>query len=396
MKVDVAVVGAGPAGATTALLLARAGWQVLLLERERLPRYKVCGGGVTRKALVALPCDVGDVLECAPTRARVTVRGTSPVEIDTGAVAAWTTMRDRFDSRIVAEALRAGAQLRDGCAVHGIADNQLFSAGETVTARVIVAADGAPSRLAAALGLPSGRRQTPAIEAEVSVAPEVLAAWQTTVLFDFAAAPGGYGWVFPKADHLSIGLCSLHQKVSGLRERALGYVATLLGEGSYQVTRLRGHLLAVGGPAGPAHRGSALLVGDAAGLADPFLGEGIAYAVQSAGLAAQTIDRFLRGEIGDLSPYSRALQQQFQREFRWADRLGRIVYRYPRATQVIAMRNRYVAQVFLGILCGEQDYASLAPALLRHPLALLGGYRSAGPLRPASSGRSFDAPAARS
>ena len=220
MKVDV-VEGAGPVGGTAALLLARAGWQVLLLERERLPRDKVWGGGVARKALAALPCDV---LECAPTRARVTVRGTSPVEIDTGAVAAWTTMRDRFDSRIVAEALRAGAQLRDGCAVHGIADNQLFSAGETVTARVIVAADGAPSRLAAALGLPSGRRQTPAIEAEVRVAPEVLAAWQTTVLFDFAAAPGGYGWVFPKADHLSIGLRSLYQKVGGLRERALDYV----------------------------------------------------------------------------------------------------------------------------------------------------------------------------
>ncbi|GIW06410.1 MAG: geranylgeranyl reductase [Dehalococcoidia bacterium] len=378
MKADVVVVGAGPAGSATALRLARAGWDVLLLERERVPRYKVCGGGVTRKALAELPFDPADVLECAPTRARVSVRSGTPIEIDVGEVAAWTVMRDRFDARIAEEAVRAGARLMDGCRAIGIRDGLLQTDHGAIHARAIVGADGAPSRIAAALGLRPAARQTPAIEAEVEVDPRRVAEWRNVVLFDFDATPMGYGWIFPKADHLSIGLCSLHDKLPGLRERTRAYIAQVLSGEPFQVRSLVGHVLPVGGPVGPVHQGNVLLVGDAAGLVDPFLGEGIAYALRSARLAAEAIDRFLRGEAADLTPYSVAIAELHEREFRWADRLGRIVFRHTTLADRLAFRNRYLAALFVGVLTGDRSYRRFVLDCWRAPHRLLAGYFSLG------------------
>lgn len=374
MKVDVAVVGAGPAGGATALRLARSGWRVVLLERERLPRYKVCGGGVTRKALAELPFVPTEVLERAPRRARVSVRGRGAVEIPTDRIAAWTVMRDRFDARIVEEAARAGAQVIDGRRALSVRDGVLITESGSITARVVVGADGAASRIAAALGLRPAPRLTPAIEAEVEVNPRALARWQEAVLFDFAVVPMGYGWVFPKADHLSIGLCSLHDKLPGLRERTLNYIGAVLSGEPFRIRSLLGHVLPVGGPLGPLHRGATLLVGDAAGLVDPFLGEGIAYALRSARLAAETIDRYLRGEIADLAPYSAAVAALHGREFRWADRLGRIVFRHPHAADRLAFRNRYIASLFVGVLTGERGYRRFVLDVWRAPHRVAAGY----------------------
>ncbi|MFN8534794.1 MAG: geranylgeranyl reductase family protein [Dehalococcoidia bacterium] len=369
-----AVVGAGPAGAATALHLARAGWDVLLLERERLPRYKVCGGGVTRKALQELPFDPADVLERAPTHAKVAVRSGQPVEIDAGEPAAWTVMRDRFDARIVAEAVSAGARLVEGCRVIGSENGGLSTSAGPMRASYVVGADGAPSRVASSLGLTQGRRQTPAVEAEVAVDPETLRQWVDVALFDFGAVDGGYGWVFPKSGHLSIGLCSLHRKAPGLLERTRRYVRTVLNDAPSEVLRITGHLLPVGGPAGDAHHGNALLVGDAAGLVDPFLGEGIAYALRSARLAAAAIDDVFHQRAEDLSPYSECLRTSHAREFRWADRIGRIVYRHPRLVDRLAFRNRRFARLFFDVLTGERTYRQFVGDSLRHPLQLAAGY----------------------
>jgi geranylgeranyl reductase family protein len=374
VRADVLVVGAGPAGAATALRLARAGWDVLLIERERLPRYKVCGGGVTRKALAELPFDASDVLECSPRLARVSVRGSAAVTVPVAAVTAYTVMRDRFDARIVEEAIRAGARLVEGCRAIGVQGGALETDRGVLEGRVIVGADGAPSRIAASVGLRPAARQTPAIEAEVEVAPALVAAWQDVVLFDFAAVPMGYGWVFPKADHLSIGLCSLHEKVVGLRERTRSYIAEVLGDEPFRVRSVIGHLLPVGGPIGPLHRGNVVLAGDAAGLVDPFLGEGIAYALRSARLAADTIDRYLRDEAKDLAPYSAAIHALHTREFRWADRLGRIVYRHTAIVDRLAFRNRYLAAIFAGVLAGERGYRRFVLDILRAPHRVLAGY----------------------
>lgn len=374
MKADVAVVGAGPAGSATALRLARAGWDVLLLEREQLPRYKVCGGGVTRKALAELPFVPADVLERAPTRALVSVQGQRPAEIRLRDVAAWTVMRDRFDARLADAARQAGARVEHGWGALGVRNGMLLTERGAIEARVIVGADGAPSRVAASVGLQPAARLMPAIEAEVEVPPPALEAWRDTVWFDFDAAPMGYGWLFPKAAHLSIGLCSLHEKVPGLRERAQRYVGAVLGETPFQIRSLRGHVLPVGGPRGPLHAGNVLLVGDAAGVVDPFLGEGIAYALQSARLAAETIDRYLRGELADLAPYTAAVMAAYGREFRLADRLGRLVFRHPRAIDRLAFRNRYVAALFVGVLTGERSYRRFVRDVWRAPHRLLLGY----------------------
>lgn len=374
MTVDVAIAGAGPAGSATALRLARLGYNVLLLEREALPRYKVCGGGVTRKALENLPFDASDVLECAPTRGRITIRGTNAVTIDTGSVVAWTTMRDKFDARIVQEAVKAGATLRERCRVIGIENGTLQTSQGPVEARVIVGADGAPSRIGQALGISPARRHTPAVEAEVAVSAELVDQWRGTVLFDFHAAQGGYGWIFPKADHLSIGLCSLSGKVNGLREQTAAYVESLLGKTGWTIVSIKGHLLPIGGPTGPLHNGNVLVVGDAAGAVDPFTGEGIAHALHGAKEAATAIDAYLAGRTPDLAPYSEAMARHYRREFRLADQVGQFIYRHPTLSHRLLMRNRYIASRFIGVVAGDQGYRAFLRSCFSHPIALMAGY----------------------
>ena len=143
---DVVVVGAGPSGAVLAYLLARRGLQVLMLEKDTLPRYKTCGGGVTWKAMQNLPFDASPVFEVAARGGILTYKGDQLMRTELGWPVAWTVMRANFDHFLVQRAVEAGAQLMDGVAVSSVDQD---ASGVTVRsshgvfqARILAGADG--------------------------------------------------------------------------------------------------------------------------------------------------------------------------------------------------------------------------------------------------------------
>jgi geranylgeranyl reductase family protein len=286
---DVIIVGAGPGGATAAYYLGEAGQHVLVLEKETLPRYKPCGGGLSAAMLAKwFPFSFDPVFENQPEEITYTFwkwRFTQPVADGSMRM----VRRDEFDAYLLGH---ARAEVRTGMAVRNAreaADGVTVETadGSVFHARYLIGADGANSVIARAMRPHRSRQPYPALEAEVPVAPEILQRFAKGPWFIVGRVNYGYLWIFPKSDHLSVGIAAKRPKAGELQDK-LKKVMAEYGI-SLDGARLRGHLIPFYTHPEPVATGRTLLVGDAAGLVDPMTGEGIRLAIKSGYLAARAI-----------------------------------------------------------------------------------------------------------
>jgi len=214
-------VGAGPAGTAAALALAGSGLRVGILEKAQLPRYKTCGGGLLRRAVALLPVDIRTVVERECGRAelvhhRPNLRFACTREFPIISM----VMRDRFDALLAHAAEQKGIQLLTGAGVTAVelrADQvRLVTAAGLVAARLVIAADGANSVLARETGRPALRGVVPALEVELTLSAEEMQPLLGAARFDFGFVPAGYAWVFPKRDHLSVGVLTTQRGAANL------------------------------------------------------------------------------------------------------------------------------------------------------------------------------------
>jgi geranylgeranyl reductase family protein len=289
---DVAVVGAGPAGATAARVAARAGARVVLLEKAALPRYKTCGGGLIGLSLAALP--PGFEL---PVRQRIdaisfTHQGRrSRTRRDRAGGLLALVNRAEFDHALAKAAVEAGARLCEGAAVAAIEQPGGESAvltlsdGSRVRARAVVGADGSAGRTGRHVGV-SFRQVDLGLEAEIPVPAAVAGQWSGRVLIDWGPVPGSYGWVFPKGDTLTVGVIAARGSGEQTRAYYREFVERL-GLAGYPAAADSGHLTRCRTADSPLARGRVLVAGDAAGLLEPWTREGISYALRSGALAGE-------------------------------------------------------------------------------------------------------------
>lgn len=337
---DLIVVGAGPAGASAARTGSQLGLKTLLLEKEKVPRNKLCGGGVTPKVLklldFALP---NDLMECTTKSIRIHV-GESCFNFETDRALVYMTSRSKFDTFLTEKAVEAGAELRDGTPVNRIevtdSHVEVKAPNLSLQSKMIIGADGMGGPVAG-----YGRfyeRWKPeqvsyAIESEVPVGERVVQDFiGAESYFDmfFGVSPAGYGWIFPKDDHLTVGVGCRLSRLRDAHTLFNGFVKRIPQLEGLNIPRPQAHLIPLGGAANvPSANQRILLAGDCAGFAEPLFGEGIYFAILGGQIAAQMAaeachrDRFDR-EF--LRRYEYRCREAFGADFDIAYRVARFSY----------------------------------------------------------------------
>jgi geranylgeranyl reductase family protein len=372
MDCDVIVVGAGPAGTTAAYDLARQGIAVTLLEQKELPRYKPCGGCLSLKVDSVLEPDFHDLVERTIYGARFTFEGLDEVRVRSDRPVSYMVMRDRFDHFLARKAQGAGAAVLTGQRVVDVAETgdgvRVTTREREYTARYLVGADGANGVVGRVLGLTPRRRVAVCVEAEVTTGPNAPEIAGDEVRIEFGGVPFGYGWVFPKGDHLSIGVGGLRDKIGDPRAVYDEFlvdqdlVDALVSESrkGYIIPVFAGGRDPIGGP-------RTVLLGDAAALVDPFLGEGIYYAIRSGQLAAQVLGDAVRdGGVSAPSEYQGLVEDEMYHEFQAARNISFFMYLFPRVGYAMLKRRREgFLDLYFDVLRGEAGYGDLWRSLRR-------------------------------
>lgn len=325
---DVVIVGAGPAGSATAYYLARAGIDVIVVEKSSFPRDKICGDGLTPRAVAELIRMGIDTSSWARNTGLRAIGGGHTVEIPWPEVASMPNYglacpREELDAALIARAQEAGAHLVEETTVTapilhersgrlmGVKAKSRLRPGQELEfrGRLVVDAGGVAARLATSSGRekimnrPMGvayRTYFRSPRSHDTVMESHLELWE--------GAPHksnlmpGYGWIFPLANGIvNVGLGSLSStaKATGLDYRAMfsTWMRNVPEEWGFtpdnQIGQVRGAALPMAFNRKPHYADGLLLVGDAGGMVSPFNGEGIAYAMQSGRLAADAIAQAL-------------------------------------------------------------------------------------------------------
>ncbi|RJX17633.1 MAG: geranylgeranyl reductase family protein [Ammonifex sp.] len=358
---QVIIVGAGPAGAHLAYLLSREGINVLVLEKERLPRYKPCAGGVTIKSCRLLDYSLDPIIEDTVRTVVLTHHQAQPVTVARDRPIVHTVSRERFDEFLVEKARKAGVEVRDGVRVNRVHVND---AGVSVHAdnvvwpgQVLVGADGALSVVAHTLGLARRKKTAVTLAKEVKVPGERLVQNRGIIKVQYGFAPGTFTWVFPKADRLSLGAGTLAPRFTGLRA-LLGEVIRSEGLANLAATsRTQGWTIPYNPRPDLLHHGRALVVGDAAALADAFTGEGIYAALVSARLAMEVIADQIKKAAPDLRHYTGLVRERMGPEMLTAYRIARLVYSAPGLFHRLLQHYSELAAGFVELVAGDITYS---------------------------------------
>jgi geranylgeranyl reductase family protein len=374
---DVIVVGGGPAGSSAAYMLAKQGLDVLVLEKQKMPRYKTCGGGVNVRAARHIPFSIEPVVERVIYKYRFTYQGEKPFEKISHEPLTYMTQRMRLDQFLLEQAQDQGAHIIEEVTIRKVEeknDSVILedSGGKIYRSLLLIGADGANSTVARHLQLHDGIQREIALESEIALPHEIIDKWNDSLEIDLFSIWCGYGWIFPKQDHISIGVGGPQRFFKQIKEYNSAYLSKN-NLSDYPKIRFSGHALPVRKGFAPLTKGRALLVGDAAGLLEPFTGEGIGYAVRSGQLAASAIDAFLKNEAPDLELYTHLLDNELTPELLAARRFVQIFNRFPKPFYHLLKNNDYVWNAICKILRGERNFTDINRKLgfFKHILSLL-------------------------
>ena len=336
---DVIVVGAGPSGSSAAYYLAQAGLDVLLIEKSRFPRDKVCGDGLTPravKALVAMGVDVSEEAGWLRNKGLRVIGGGMRLELDWPELSSYpgyglVRTRASLDEQLARRAQSAGVKLLEGTTVTGpVLDDdgrivgvqaqaeaeekprsksgnseRVHGSSRTYRARAVVAADGNSSRLSIAMGLRKRDDRPMGVAVRTYYTSprhedDYLESWLD--LWDGDRLLPGYGWIFGMGDGTSnVGLGMLNTSSAfgntDYKELLRRWLRSMPEEWGYteenRTEPIRGAALPMGFNRTPHYHRGLLLAGDAAGMVNPFNGEGIAYAMESGEILARVVAQAL-------------------------------------------------------------------------------------------------------
>jgi geranylgeranyl reductase family protein len=378
MKYDVTIVGAGPAGSTTAKFLSEKGYRVLLIDKEKFPRDKPCGGGLPSRVLQRYPYIVNDkIIEAYSSSGTVFSPSLkNKIEISKNTPIIATILREKFDFELVKFAIDAGTIFQEEKHVSAVQifDDKarvIIKQGTDIDSEIIVGADGANSIIAKNTGLRKrGTEKGVCILQEFEVDEKIMDDYfkksRHCYIHSGFKTISGYGWVFPKKEHLNIGFGVIRsykktpENKLNLIECYHKYITLLKEQGlipkKLKETPIKGGALPTR-PLEKTYSDRILLVGDAAGFINPLSGEGIYYAMASGEIAARIIAEALekkRTTQEFLSKYEICWRKDFGKDI---DLILKVVKRgsveYAERVFKIASQDTILTNLMMGVIAGE-------------------------------------------
>lgn len=337
-KYDVIVIGAGPSGACTAYLLAKSGVHVLVIDKERFPRFKPCAGGLTVKALKAFDFPIKEEIKFCTNSIVLSHKNQVFYQISGNKRLAGMVERQEFDHFLIKKAVDAGAEFLEGEKVKGIVrGNGGFSVEteeEVFKSDYLVGADGANSVVNRTFNIVNKDLYGFGVETNCPVSKSRIENYSMT--FDFGGVPDGYLWIFPKAQHLCIGAYTIKNKMKHINLYLSNYIESL--GLSPESNRFKGHIIPFYGIAYKQPEYPCILVGDAAGFGDYWTGEGIYYAVKSGIITAETILSSIKAASFQYELLQKRYDTEIIRGLKLAYQIGKIFYAHlPRSLDLLML-----------------------------------------------------------
>lgn len=282
---DLIIIGGGPSGSLAAYQAARGGLKVLIVEKEAFPRVKPCAGGLTGRSLHWLPFSVAEVVEASTSDLHVAYQYEKPKILKGKGTFCAFVVREKFDAYLLSKAKAEGVEVRIDLKLKDISEikdhvEATFACGTKLISHFLIGADGANSLTRKLLKETGWSQRSYALEGLV---PKTSTPYQFDMQFDFGIVEGGYGWIFPKGDHYNVGLFITSKDYSLSRDELNTYTQKRLG--TDDIRAVVGFSIGTGGAGYKPKQKRIILVGDAAGLAEPLFGEGLHHAIKSGVIA---------------------------------------------------------------------------------------------------------------
>ena len=398
---DVIIVGGGPAGATAGITLSGEGIRVLLIDKATFPRNKICGGGISIRAITRFPF-LSKCLDTIPVNyiSQVYLQSPDHSELleERDDPIYFMAKRNHFDNMLLDMCKEGGVEVMENTRLRNI-DRQkenflsfLTSTGQTLKARIAIGADGVNSTTARNLGLSpvwSKSQKAIVMTGEATYGDQEITKKNTMYIFYGFGDSIGYGYVFPKSQSIDIGmgyLLSFYKEGrEGLRDAYDGFVHFLKTNGflasDASIQKPRAAVLPVAGPLKKTYADRVILCGDAGGFVNAFTAEGIYYAMVSGDIAAKVALKAIEEKSYDelfLSQYQDQCDAEIGEELHQSVKIQSRLFKNTKVINHIvreARKKRYMRRLLTDYSLGRLSPKSINKTLLLRFIPFLVKYK---------------------
>ena len=368
---DVAIIGAGAAGASAAFHLSNKGNSVFILEKNTLDINKSPGEGMSASVQKIFPFNLDSSIEEVINKVSFSwnLKDNILAELP-GKSPFWIINRNRLDSLIIKKAIEAGAEPVEQFEVKEVIRNgknwQLKSKnGAQVLVKAVIIADGSNSKWSKSFNLgPKILRQAKTTIIELKGAGALR---ERTARFEFGLVKFGFAWAFPTREGINVGVGTFIGKDKSNRKKIIEKFLPNLGFEAYEGEK-KERLLNIWNGHYRLHGDGIVVVGDAASLCDPFLAEGLRPALMSGYEAARCIDNWLMNESNDLKEYTQRMKVRWGNSMAWGKKIAQVFYRFPKIGYELGIKRPTAPERIAQILSGDLSYEDIAQRSIKRLL----------------------------